>query len=115
MVRRNPGSELVAVCDICRKKTENENIREILLPRGRDVESHPEVDVVSVCTPNGLHAAHALGWEACGIEKPMVLHRQDCEQGVYKALQIETGFCVMQNRYSPPSVWFRNWLIKNYR
>jgi len=42
-------------------------------------------------------------------EKPMALHKQDCESIIYKALQMHRQvFCVMQNRYSPPSVWIKD-------
>jgi predicted dehydrogenase len=38
----------------------------------------------------------------------MALSKVDCETMVYKALQNhKTVFCVMQNRYSPPSVWLK--------
>lgn len=114
MVRRNSGSELVAVCDILSKeKTGNEGIAEAYLNAAEEMFlKHPEIEVVSICTPNGLHAAHSiLGLEHgkhVVIEKPMALRRQDCEQIVYKALQHQKQvFCVMQNRYSPPSVWLK--------
>jgi predicted dehydrogenase len=42
------------------------------------------------------------------IEKPMALHRQDCEKIISLALQKHKQvFCVMQNRYSPPSEWLK--------
>jgi predicted dehydrogenase len=42
------------------------------------------------------------------IEKPMALHRAECEKIIYKALQVNRQvFCVMQNRYSPPSIWIK--------
>ena len=41
----------------------------------RDVLAHPEVDVVSICSPNYLHREHALAAAAAGkpfwVEKPM--------------------------------------------
>ena len=74
--------------------------------------SHPEIEVVNVCSPNGLHAEHSLkaldSNKHLVLEKPMALHRQDCEQIISKALQKHKQvFCVMQNRYSPPSVWLK--------
>jgi predicted dehydrogenase len=71
-----------------------------------------QVDVVCICVPNGLHAALALeALEAsCHVvvEKPFALHKSDTERVMAKAqekgLQV---FCVMQNRYSPPSVWLK--------
>jgi len=114
MVRRNPEAELVAVCDTASQALlglENidvpfySSIEELL------VAGH-QIDVVSVCTPNGLHAKHSLlaleNKMHVVCEKPMALHKSDCEALIYKALQMHKNlFCVMQNRYSPPSVWIK--------
>jgi predicted dehydrogenase len=38
----------------------------------------------------------------------MALTKADCEKIIYTALShSKTVFCVMQNRYSPPSVWLK--------
>ncbi|MEY4111283.1 MAG: hypothetical protein RLZZ46_1639, partial [Bacteroidota bacterium] len=71
-----------------------------------------QFDVVNICTPNGLHAKHSMmALEArkhIVCEKPMALSKADCESIIYKALQVHRNvFCVMQNRYSPPSVWIK--------
>lgn len=114
MVRRNPNSELVAVCDVVSKDVAG--CKDIVEPYYTAVEEmlekHPEIEVVNVCTPNGLHAQQSLkALEArkhVVVEKPMALNRADCESLIYKALQYhKTVFCVMQNRYSPPSVWLK--------
>jgi UDP-N-acetyl-2-amino-2-deoxyglucuronate dehydrogenase len=114
MVRRNPHSELVAVCDILDKdKLGLSDIKEKLYASpGEMLAAHPEIEVVNICSPNGLHARQALialeNGKHVVVEKPMALHRQDCEQIIYKALQMHKQiFCVMQNRYSPPSVWLK--------
>jgi len=45
------------------------------------------------------------------IEKPMALSKSGCEKIIFKALQKHKQvFCVMQNRYSPPSVWLKHLL-----
>ncbi|MDR0995859.1 MAG: Gfo/Idh/MocA family oxidoreductase, partial [Tannerella sp.] len=42
------------------------------------------------------------------IEKPLALHLAEAEQVVYASLKHRRQvFCVMQNRYSPPSVWIK--------
>ena len=76
------------------------------------LNAHPEIDVVNICTPNGLHATQSLMAIEAGkhvvCEKPMALSKSDCEQMIFKALQHNRHvFCVMQNRYSPPSVWLK--------
>jgi UDP-N-acetyl-2-amino-2-deoxyglucuronate dehydrogenase len=111
MIRRHPGAELVAVCDILPKEqTGNSAITETYYNSDKEMLlAHPEISVVNICTPNGLHARNALNaLEAekhVVIEKPMALSKVDCETIIFKALQVHRNvFCVMQNRYSPPSV-----------
>jgi UDP-N-acetyl-2-amino-2-deoxyglucuronate dehydrogenase len=72
-----------------------------------------EIDVVNICTPNGLHAEQAIkALEAkkhVVCEKPMGLSKESCEKVLFKALQeAKQVFCVMQNRYSPPSEWIKS-------
>lgn len=114
MIIRNPQSELVAVCDIrsaeaCKVAYEGVNfyssIDELL-------DQENELDVLNICTPNGLHAEMAIKALDKGIhvviEKPMALSKADAERVVFKSLaRNKNVFCVMQNRYSPPSVWLK--------
>ena len=38
----------------------------------------------------------------------MALSKADCEKVIYTALNVSRQiFCVMQNRYSPPSAWLK--------
>lgn len=73
-------------------------------------ETNP--DVVNICTPNGLHVEYALKALDKGkhvvIEKPMGLSKANCEEVIFKALQVSKQvFVVKQNRYSPPSKWLK--------
>lgn len=114
MVRRNSDCELVAVCDVLPKeKTGLETITEKYYSSVDEMlAAHPEIEVINVCTPNGLHFEHAHKALEAGknvvVEKPMALSKADCEKLIYEALhQHKTVFCVMQNRYSPPSAWLK--------
>ena len=115
MVRRNPDCELVAVCDTLTKdKLGLEDLKEKFYSSLEEMlAAHPEVHVVNICTPNGLHATHALKAldkdKHVVLEKPMALTKADCEKIIFNALHHDkTVFCVMQNRYSPPSVWLKD-------
>ena len=71
-----------------------------------------EIDVVCICTPNGLHSEMAIDVINADnhvvIEKPIGLTKAKCENVIFKALQKHKQvFAVMQNRYSPPSVWLK--------
>lgn len=119
MIRRNSEAELVALIDV--KPIEQINIEYLDIPLFSNIEaflaSNIEVDVVNIATPNGFHATHAL---ACleakrhvVIEKPMALCKADAEKIIYKALHVHKHvFTVMQNRYSPPSVWIKEIIEK---
>lgn len=114
MICRDEGAELVALCDIRAK--EELGIEPYDVPFFQDMEDlfreDLGIDVVNICTPNGLHAAMAIRAIERGchvvIEKPMALTVADAERVIYTSLKYrKQAFCVMQNRYSPPSVWIK--------
>ena len=114
MIRRNPDCELVAVCDVQpRESLGIQDLKEKFYSSAEDLlKNHPEIATINICTPNGLHASQAMMALAAGkhvvVEKPMALHKQDCEKILHYALQHHKQvFCVMQNRYSPPSLWLK--------
>ncbi|MEO8067520.1 MAG: Gfo/Idh/MocA family oxidoreductase [Flavobacteriales bacterium] len=115
MVKRHPEAELLAVCDI--RANSDTGADQFGVPVFSDIDEMlrqlPSLDVVNVCTPNGLHAQQSLKALEAGkhvvCEKPMGLSKGDCEEVLYKALQMHrTVFGVMQNRYSPPSAWIKS-------
>ncbi|MFN8278561.1 MAG: Gfo/Idh/MocA family oxidoreductase [Chitinophagales bacterium] len=115
MIRQNPACELVAVCDIDeqqRKAAEADFQTAFYTQLDELFANHTNIDVVNVCSPNGFHAEHCLKAleHHCHVvcEKPMGLRKADCEAVIYKALNVSRQvFGVMQNRYSPPSVWLK--------
>lgn len=114
MIRRNPNSELIAVCDVLGKeKLGLENITEKFYTDINDLlADNEDLDVVNICTPNGFHAEYAVKSLEAGkhvvLEKPIALTRLDAESILFKSLEMSKHvFCVMQNRYSPPSVWLK--------
>lgn len=115
MVCRNPESRLIALCDI--KPKEELGIDAYPVPFYKDLDAmldaHPEIEVLNICVPNALHAPMALKAMEKGrhvvIEKPMALRSENARKVVECSRR--TGckvFCVMQNRYSPPSVWIKS-------
>ncbi len=114
MVMRNPEAELAALADT--KKRGDLGLEAYDVPYFTDLTQMlaevPDIDVVNICTPNGLHAAQSLAAlehrKHVVCEKPMGLSKANCENVIFKALQMSRHvFCVMQNRYSPPSVWLK--------
>ena len=101
---------LVATCDIDGKKARDtasqygaahsyENLN--------DLVTNKEIDVVSICTPNGLHAEHTIkalnhGYHVL-CEKPMALSVHDCGEMIKAAEKANRRlFIVKQNRFNPP-------------
>jgi UDP-N-acetyl-2-amino-2-deoxyglucuronate dehydrogenase len=73
------------------------------------LSSETAIDVVAICTPNGLHAKHAIqvlqaGYHAL-VEKPMAITVADCEAMITAAKRAGKHlFAIKQNRYNPPVV-----------
>lgn len=120
MISNNAECELVALCDN-RKKEElklNGYDQPFFCSIDELLNADIPFDVLCIATPNGLHEEHALKGLRAGrhvvVEKPMALTKAGCERIIYEALhQHKQVFCVMQNRYSPPSVWLKEILRKN--
>ncbi len=114
MITRESGAGLVALCDIRPQEELGIDAYEVPFFPSLEalLEAGLEIDVITICTPNGLHAAMAIQAIEAGhhvvIEKPMALTQADAEKVVFASLKYhKRAFCVMQNRYSPPSVWLK--------
>ncbi|MGZ5244651.1 MAG: Gfo/Idh/MocA family protein [Bacteroidia bacterium] len=112
-ISSNTFAELVAIADIDPRRLKvasdiysavrtYSSLQELL-----DQESD-KVDVVNICTPNGLHFSQAqdllLANKHILVEKPLALRKSHCNELIKIALKKEKKiFCVLQNRYSPPA------------
>lgn len=120
MIKGNDHFELVALCDVKEKQALGlEAYGDVPLFSSIEqlLDASIEIDAVAIASPNGFHEEHALKVldRNCHIvvEKPMALTKAGCERVIFKALQKHKQvFCVMQNRYSPPSVWLKEILEK---
>lgn len=77
-----------------------------------------KIDVVAICTPNGLHARHTiLSLQArCHVlcEKPMAIRSSDCKEMIEAASASGKNlFVVKQNRYNPPVEAVKKMLDEN--
>jgi UDP-N-acetyl-2-amino-2-deoxyglucuronate dehydrogenase len=103
---------LIAVCDIDKIKAD------ILAEKykcrayyniGEMLNDESGIDVISICTPNGLHAQHSIQALRAGFnvlcEKPMAISVQDCGEMIKVAEQCNKRlFAIKQNRFNPPVV-----------
>lgn len=105
-----PYGSLTAVCDVVPEKADKLAQKynsksfysiESLLASGAPI------DVVAICTPNGLHAQHSIAALKAGMhvlcEKPMAIASADCLQMIEAAkINNRKLFIVKQNRFNPP-------------
>ena len=107
-IAANPRAELAAVCDV-----REERARAFAAEYGGAPSSSlaamlgTPLDVVSICTPSGMHAEMSCAALAAGVhvlcEKPMALSLADCERVVRaEAASDRRFFLVKQNRYNAP-------------
>ena len=115
MIKQNPEAELIAMCDI--REKESLQMDDFDVPFYTSIEDlldqEENTEVICICTPNGLHATQAIKALKAGkhvvVEKPIGLSKAHCEEMIHESLvNNKKVFCVMQNRYSPPSVWLKD-------
>ena len=102
--------KLVAVCDVEFEKAQKlaEEYGAKAYHSIEDLLASGDVfDVVSVCSPNGLHAIHSIAALNAGkhvlCEKPMAINPHDCGEMIKAAEQANKRlFIVKQNRFNPP-------------
>lgn len=115
MISQNPEAQLDAMIDLdgsLAGRIEQEFTVPFFHDLGQMVAAGVRPDVVNVCTPNGSHASESIKAVEAGFhvvcEKPLGLNRAECEELLHKSLRHNRlVFCVMQNRYSPPSLWLK--------
>ncbi len=108
--------QLVAVCDIDGEKADD-TARLFNVNAYHDLDTmlqkETSVEVVSVCTPNGLHAQHSIKALRAGrhvlCEKPMAIKVSDCGEMIKEAERANRRlFAIKQNRFNPPVVAIKN-------
>ena len=101
---------LVAVCDIDPIKAKSFAAKfncNYYTSLEQMLEFNSKADVLSVCSPNGLHAEHSILALNAGInvlcEKPVALTTYDCGRMISAAEKNNKRiFAIKQNRFNPP-------------
>lgn len=113
--------KLIAVCDIVPEKMHG--FLNKFGARGYDtiddlLKHESDVDVVAVCTPNGLHAEHTI--KALQQGKHVLCEKPMCITSVAAWQMIDTAyffrkklFVVKQNRFNPPVGLLKKLLVEN--
>lgn len=108
-INNTKGCELVATCDIIIQKAEElaQNYQADFYDNVTEFLGRTDIDVVSICSPNGLHAQHSISSLLAGkhvlCEKPMAISVYDCGEMIKTAEKTNRRlFVIKQNRYNPP-------------
>ncbi len=106
----NNQGTLMAVCDVVKQRADDMaakygarayyDIKDLLA-------NEKDIDVVSICSPNGLHSTHSIQALKAGFnvlcEKPMATSVHDCGEMIKVAEQANKRlFAIKQNRFNPP-------------
>jgi len=106
----NNNGTLLAVCDVIEEKATKlaeeyeangyTSIDEMLI-------NEPTLDLVAICSPNGLHAEHSIKALKAGFhvlcEKPMAISVHDCGEMIKAAEAANRRLMIVkQNRFNPP-------------
>jgi predicted dehydrogenase len=102
--------KLIAVCDVVAEKANAmaESYGAIAYTDYAEMlKNETTIDVVAVCSPNGLHSIHSIEALKAGYhvlcEKPMGLTVQECGDMIQAAERSNKRlFAIKQNRYNPP-------------
>jgi len=106
------SGNLVAVCDNVEAKVkalaDNYGVK-YYTEISSLLSNETSIDIVAICTPNGLHATHAIqvlqaGYHAL-VEKPLAISTSDCNAMINEAAKANKYlFAIKQNRFNPPVV-----------
>ena len=103
------NGKLIAVCDTIKSRAD-----ELALKYNakayytiEDLLLHEKPDVVTICSPNGLHAQHSIQSLNAGFhvlcEKPLAVNVNDCGEMINAAEKANKRlFAIKQNRFNPP-------------
>lgn len=104
-----PDAELVQVCDVIESRAHAfaEKYGAAYCLNYHDLLANPEIDIVNICTPSGMHAEMTIAALKAGkhviVEKPMAMNPADADRMIAAAKEADRKLCiVLQNRYNPP-------------
>ncbi len=113
---------LVAVCDIVEEKAKSLAEKYNARPYYHIddfLANEKDIDLVAICSPNGLHAGHSIKSLNAGIhvlcEKPLAINVYDCGEMIKAAEKNNRRlFAIKQNRFNPPVAAIKEAIDKGY-
>jgi len=121
-ISNTEGLQLTAVCDIVEAKADklaSEYRAKVYYHLSELLDTEKDLDIVSICTPNGLHSTHSILALEYGkhvlCEKPMAINVVDCGEMIKAAEQANRRlFVIKQNRFNPPVIAVKK-LLDNHQ
>ncbi len=107
-IDENEYANVIAICDIKEDELGEINEKSIFRTTNyKELLEIPEIDVVTIATPNGYHAQMSIDAMNAGknvvCEKPMALTSADANNMISVSQQSQKElFIVKQNRFNPP-------------
>ena len=120
-VQINRLGQLIAVCDTIKERSETLAAAyqaKSYCTAEELLENEKGIDVMVVCTPNGLHAQHTIQSLRAGFhvlcEKPMAIRTADCIEMAAEAVKAGRQLMIVkQNRFNPPVAAVKKLLQEN--
>lgn len=110
-----PDAMLVQVCDVIESRAHHfaDKYNTTYCLNYHELLANPNIDIVNICTPSGMHAEMAIAALQAGkhviVEKPMAMNVADANLMISTAEKMRRKLCiVLQNRYNPPMQDFYN-------
>jgi predicted dehydrogenase len=110
-----PGARLVAVCDVDeeRLKTSSERFQCKAYARYEDMLKDPDISVVNIATPSGMHAAMGIQAANAGkhviVEKPADIHTKRIDDFIEAGKKNKVKIAgIFQARFDPLNIRIRD-------
>ncbi|MFN0255856.1 Gfo/Idh/MocA family protein [Pedobacter ureilyticus] len=119
VISKNPYAELVATIDPIYHEFTSASAKSVHFQNLSDFfKQNLDIDVVNVCSPNGLHAKQAIQCldQGCHVvvEKPIALNLTEANCILEAANRNQKQvFPVVQNRYAPTVQWLKQLVEEN--
>jgi predicted dehydrogenase len=110
-ILQQPGTEITAVCDILPDRAErlSKAFAGEIYTDYRQMLQRKDIDVVSICTPSGMHAEMAIAAAQAGkhviVEKPIDVSLEKADRLIAACRSARVSLaCISQHRFDPAVV-----------
>lgn len=122
-LKRIPNVEIPCAADVSDKSLakaqETHGVQRVYKDYHEMLRVETDIDAVSICTPNGLHAENTIAALEAGkhvmVEKPMALHSRECVAMIETAHRVgKKLICGFQFRFDPRTQLIRKQIAEGH-